>query len=443
VHMVVTESLDDDNADGREFYAKGNVWINGQNDSLTWPGGWEPWTESWFITMDVDASPVSDKIAVAWLVNPTGDNIYTDVWLRTSDDAGLTWNPAMNVTNFLNVDTNCVNNGGDPNVCNGDTMRPWLDVHVLIDQHDIVHLAFTCSGWFWWDYDGTPLSNHGYIWSNLWHWDSYRQEFNMIHEAWYGHTSVSLGSNNTMCHRPNLAIDTTTGYMYCSFQKFDSVQVSAGGFPSGDAWITVSTDSGRTWAEATNVSNTDGGVGTAADSCKSERDISLAKYVTNGIVHMQYMMDRDNGTSITETPEGVPTNNPMYYLRIPTTLIPTAPIVNPLRNLRADSTGFPWDILAAEERPNFIPDRFTLYQNYPNPFNPSTNIQFDLPTESVVSLRVFDVQGREVTRLLDNARLTGGAHIASFDATDFASGVYFYRLETPNASETKKMILLK
>ncbi|MBS4028761.1 MAG: T9SS type A sorting domain-containing protein [Ignavibacteriales bacterium] len=91
------------------------------------------------------------------------------------------------------------------------------------------------------------------------------------------------------------------------------------------------------------------------------------------------------------------------------------------------------------------PEQFTLYQNYPNPFNPTTNIKFYLETESVVTIRLFDVLGREVVTLLENESLEEGEHELAFDASKLSSGVYFYNLVTNggSVSELKKMLLLK
>jgi hypothetical protein len=89
-----------------------------------------------------------------------------------------------------------------------------------------------------------------------------------------------------------------------------------------------------------------------------------------------------------------------------------------------------------------IPTKFKLYQNYPNPFNPITVIKFDLPKESFVKLKIFDVLGREVKTLVNEVKLSG-SYTIDFNASDLSSGVYFYRLETGNFIEVKKMLLIK
>jgi photosystem II stability/assembly factor-like uncharacterized protein len=91
---------------------------------------------------------------------------------------------------------------------------------------------------------------------------------------------------------------------------------------------------------------------------------------------------------------------------------------------------------------NPVPEKYTLSQNYPNPFNPSTNIRYEIPKNEFVKLIVFDALGREVETLV-NEKQNSGTYEATFDASQYSSGVYFYRLTTDNFSDTKKMLLIK
>ena len=100
-----------------------------------------------------------------------------------------------------------------------------------------------------------------------------------------------------------------------------------------------------------------------------------------------------------------------------------------------------------EMTPVSLPEKPALNQNYPNPFNPSTEIGFDLPKSSFVSLDIYDVLGRKVTTLI-NEHLAAGSKRVQWDGRDnagaeVASGVYFYRLRTGDQVEVKKMVLLK
>ncbi len=88
------------------------------------------------------------------------------------------------------------------------------------------------------------------------------------------------------------------------------------------------------------------------------------------------------------------------------------------------------------------PSNYELYQNYPNPFNPSTVIKFGIPERTMVSLKVFDVLGKEVANIV-NTSLNSGIHEFTFDAKNISGGVYFYKLQAGNFSETKKMLLVK
>ena len=85
---------------------------------------------------------------------------------------------------------------------------------------------------------------------------------------------------------------------------------------------------------------------------------------------------------------------------------------------------------------------FTLKQNYPNPFNPSTTISYQIPTQSHVTLKVFDLLGKEVATLVNGIEQPGNKSVV-WDASNYPSGVYFYKLVTSNYEATKKMILVK
>ncbi|MEO8664828.1 MAG: S8/S53 family peptidase [Ignavibacteria bacterium] len=89
-----------------------------------------------------------------------------------------------------------------------------------------------------------------------------------------------------------------------------------------------------------------------------------------------------------------------------------------------------------------IPDVYSLAQNYPNPFNPATKINFSIPKQGLVSLKIYDVLGKEVMTLVNEQKPAGNYEI-NFNGANFASGVYFYKLESGEFSNIKRMILLK
>ena len=90
-----------------------------------------------------------------------------------------------------------------------------------------------------------------------------------------------------------------------------------------------------------------------------------------------------------------------------------------------------------------IPREFYLSQNFPNPFNPSTTIRFGLSEQSNVSLKIYDILGREVAIILDHEAKAAGSYDVTFDASVLASGTYIYKLTSKNFTLSKKMILLK
>jgi hypothetical protein len=97
--------------------------------------------------------------------------------------------------------------------------------------------------------------------------------------------------------------------------------------------------------------------------------------------------------------------------------------------------------VSVEER-EALPQEFALHQNYPNPFNPSTKIGFKVQGSGFVSLKVYDVLGREV-RTLVSEELKPGSYEVPFDAAGLASGVYFYRLRAGGFTQTRTMVVLR
>ena len=89
-----------------------------------------------------------------------------------------------------------------------------------------------------------------------------------------------------------------------------------------------------------------------------------------------------------------------------------------------------------------VPDKYSLSQNYPNPFNPATSIKYQLPKNSYVKIKIFDILGKEITTLVSQKQ-NAGVYIVDWNATQYPSGVYFYKMETENFIDVKRMILVK
>jgi photosystem II stability/assembly factor-like uncharacterized protein len=99
-------------------------------------------------------------------------------------------------------------------------------------------------------------------------------------------------------------------------------------------------------------------------------------------------------------------------------------------------------VTAIQENTYTLPDEFNLKPAYPNPFNPSTTLEFDIPRTSYISMKVYDIMGREVETLV-NEELNVGSYTVKWDATKYSSGVYFYKLHSENFTEMKKMLLVR
>lgn len=122
-----------------------------------------------------------------------------------------------------------------------------------------------------------------------------------------------------------------------------------------------------------------------------------------------------------------------FELRLPDSVV----------SYRAQS--FPWQlqrVVTGVSEAGNLPTAFMLRQNFPNPFNPSTMIQYSVPRQSPVHLKVYDLVGREIATLVEGTQ-PAGTYSVRFDASRYASGVYMYRLTTPDQSITKTMVLVK
>jgi len=98
--------------------------------------------------------------------------------------------------------------------------------------------------------------------------------------------------------------------------------------------------------------------------------------------------------------------------------------------------------VSADKPGNIYAEEFIIYQNYPNPFNPTTSISFRLPTRSFVTLKVFDILGKEIETMISE-EMPAGSYSREWNAVNLPSGVYFYRLQAGSFTQMKKLILLK
>lgn len=132
-------------------------------------------------------------------------------------------------------------------------------------------------------------------------------------------------------------------------------------------------------------------------------------------------------------------NRTIYNLRNSKSMTPIEKQKRRIEDLVINS---PVDAKPVENKSNSAPNYFDISQNYPNPFNPVTNIKYNLPKDIFVTIKIYDITGREIKTLINEFK-TSGSHIVTFNGTEFASGMYFYRIQAGEFTQVKKMVLIK
>ena len=210
---------------------------------------------------------------------------------------------------------------------------------------------------------------------------------------------------------PDIAVDAANQVFVTYMQSLTEVDIANpdSGFNYTHIYGIGSTDGGATWGAAKDLTP-----GTGLDATYP----SIADLVDTD-VHMVYYADVVPGNAI-QGNHAENTTTAVKYFKIPAA-----------------------DFFTTDVKPlDQVPGSFVLSQNYPNPFNPSTKIQYAIPAGSFVTLKVFDVLGREVATLV-NQEQTAGVYEATFDASNLANGAYVYQLRAGSFSQVKTMMLLK
>lgn len=181
-----------------------------------------------------------------------------------------------------------------------------------------------------------------------------------------------------------------------------------------DIWLSYKTVDGAAWSAPMNITNTTG---------MNENSTHLAPMLADGANASEFIAFSNYTYAAGYTG---------YWPNDGSVLAGTAAV------LYVKAT--PITMVGVED--NTVPANFSLNQNYPNPFNPATTINFSLSSRSNVSLKVYDIIGREVATLVNGVKEVG-THTVNFDGANLASGMYFYTLTAGNFTATKKMMLVK
>ena len=257
----------------------------------------------------------------------------------------------------------------------------------------------------------------------------------MVANAWQPEDMIECGPYSVKAQRPSLGQDPETGHLYCMYQYYDTdtAALSSAGWPSGEVYVSVSTDGGLNWAEGTNVTETITLQNAPPGDCYSEESPSIAEWV-DGDCRIMYTMDYDAGYVLYNA--GTWTLNDIKYHRVPVDSVPTTPLV-PQVPFHVSPIPIDREITATTGTIKALE-----ICAIPNPFNPQTTIKFSLPDAAFVTLKVFDLQGRLVATLADGL-MSSGSHDLIFDGSNLVSGVYLYRLQADNFTTGAKLVLVK
>jgi hypothetical protein len=353
------------------------------------------------LSQNVVASPVSDKVAIVYnhpmvFDPPVGAQLENNVYYIESED-GLTWdwaNGKVNVTEYSDR----------------DSLRAYTDLAAVYDYNDDLHIIWNAQ--FVYVIEGSYFVS----WMKfLYHYDTGSGEITEITrtDSVWVESGCGTGGWNLNIAKMSLGVQEASGAVFATYTGFlDTLDCSAGGYANGDIYMAYSVDGGSSWSDPENLTDSQT-PGCVPGDCDSDHWSTLADKVDD-YIHIVYINDKDAG-GIAQT-EGSVTDNNVLYLQLET-----------MTDIQEDQ---------------LMPSTFTLSQNYPNPFNARTNIEFELLEDSPVELLVYDITGAVVATVV-NGEMEAGLHSVSWDASDVASGVYYYNLKAGGEESTRKMTLLK
>lgn len=333
--------------------------------------------------------PGGKAIYVLDALNDTGDPLAGNrIFYYTTSDNGATWS-AENVL-------------WETNITGADTNFAWLGIDACYDNAGNFYVV--------WNTTSTTFSQ-----TKLWVSKNggTPEMVCQMTDIPGGITSmVTAMGNASGLDWPTIAVSADGNYVmtgYSACMQDDTLN----GFNSYDLYYSVSPTSALSFSAPRQITS----------GMDDERYVSFNRVTTtdgssNEILAMTYMKDPQPGSCAFNDNAPVSRNHLIYR-----------EIENPQTSIHNVS--------------GEIPGTYRLLQNYPNPFNPSTMIRFELPKNINVTLKVYDITGKEVATLLNNQTLTAGVKEFDFNGANLGSGIYFYTLQAGDFKETKKMVLVK
>lgn len=228
------------------------------------------------------------------------------------------------------------------------------------------------------------------------------------------HPYVGVNDVLSSLGRPNIGVSSDGAALFIAFMvPSDEVGGAADTTTFSDIWLAASNDGGATWPQLAKLN--------PVTPIKDWRYVSVSKWNdkvgTDFYCNMVTLRGSIPGSYVNGVGNGE--SNEEYW------------------SLRAKVTFTSINNVSTE-----VPSNYSLSQNYPNPFNPTTNIKFAVAKAGLVTLKVYDLSGKEVASLV-NDNLAAGTYNYAFDGVKLSSGIYFYTIRANDFSETKKMMLIK
>lgn len=305
----------------------------------------------------------------------------------------------------------------------------WTQVHSQAGGFfNVILMSNATTGWV----QGDPVSNRWSLWGTTnggVTWDSTGRFLPMTgSEAgwnnsahWVGN-NIWFGTNNTKVYYSANNGQTWTGQALGELNSYAvNFNATGTGF-AGGALLRMSTNNGSSWA-----ANTTLGTGNFTGIANNGNDWWQVRQA-NGIFYSS-----NNGTSWTQQ-HTAPAGTYSFITRARDGFM--------LYAVRSNGAVSKWGPTSGIDPVSTVASDYKLSQNYPNPFNPATKINFSLPKNGFVTLKVYDILGKEVATLVNEFKATG-TYAVDFNATNLASGIYLYKIQADGFTATKRMMLVK
>ena len=358
-----------------------------------------------------------------------------DNGLLFSTDGGTSWIQSDLVTQHLNsvaIDGNTIYTGAE-SVCSTIGMfrstNGGYNFHEAGFYYDVLVTCMTISGanlligsWTCIDPGGIYVStDKGNTFTNTLGYD--------IRSLYADGNTVYAGLIAGFYEGSGIFVSTNSGFNWQSIgplgKSVSAVTVSNGKIFAGVGnGVQMTTNNGVNWTQSLTTTSR----GTAL--------LAVGNYLFAGTEKNGIYFSSDNGINWVQKNQGLVSTQQITNIALQNNKLYASTFGNSVfvRELA--------EIVSVKSISEEVPTEYLLSQNYPNPFNPTTTIKFSVPKSAFVKIAVYDIAGREIETLV-NESLQAGTYQANWNAAEYTSGVYFYKLVTDGYSETKKMVLVK